>query len=147
MPSASEYIKKLQEEFGRAANRLARLDTLRQRYPDLRVRERDDGWVKFVFARSVNAKVTNIEIAHCPHCEHSPCVVRPYYFDPDADEKVYSDPPSFVIGHRPTGGEVYGEIEEPLWRERMTSAGISPAIFPIVQKFLANHPPVSEESP
>jgi hypothetical protein len=142
----SKLLDEMRIEVKRAQRRLAAYEAAATKYPDMRMRLNHRG-DPILMSRSVNSLVTEVETLPQSTFPHSPCVVTLYLIDDDLGMQVYSDPPTFLVGHRPEGNEVYGEVPDPLWNKRMQDAEINPGTVSKVASYLMRHPPVSEESP
>ncbi len=107
-----------------------RLKKMYEAYPDLKKYE--GRWGKIAYhAQSVNVKVTDYDRRfNCGCCPDSPLEIWPYLETPMG--KVYSSPPSFMVGDRYDHGcEV---IPYGAWDSDMKKAGIPDALIERVRQ-------------
>ena len=146
MSTLASHIRRLQRQVSGIEKEIETYQKLEKRYPGIKVNTDRNG-VRRLYSSVVNCGVDTLNIGpHCD-CHHSPCVIWAYLVDQETGQRIFSDPLSFVIAHRPEGG--LGEEPDPNWRRRLQEAGISDVIQEKVARYLANHPAIAddEESP
>lgn len=102
-----------------------KLDRMSAQFPDLR--KYVGRWEKVVYySKTVNTKVARFDMRHnCGCCRDSPLEIWPYV-ETDLG-KVYSDPPSFIVGEKDTYAS--GDIPHSGWKTKLEVAGIPEIII------------------
>ena len=108
----------------RAKKEADQLANLTAKYPDLK--KYVGRWNKVAYYSSqANAQTTDYDLRHnCGCCNDSPLELWPYLSTEDG--RVYSDPPSFMIGER---DDYQGERAYDGWEEKLRRAKIPEALI------------------
>lgn len=97
-------------------------------------------WNKIAYySRSVNEKTDNYDIRHnCGCCSDSPLEIWP--FIETESGRIYSDPPSFMVGQR----DAWRGGDEPYtgWDDKLRAVGISEEL---IQRVACHFDPPEEE--
>lgn len=141
MTSAAESAEALKKEAAQKLTEAERLLRLQAEFPDLK--KYVGRWNKVAYySKSVNDKVTDYESRHnCGCCNDSPLEVWPYVETPDG--RVYSDPPSFMVGERVPVS--YGDRAYPGWEKKLLDVGISGAVVERVSHLMSPSDSEGEE--
>lgn len=127
--------KKKAEDLNAQANLLKdeaqTLEHLVDVFPDLEVHTNRWKTERYTSV-TVNGTATNVDIGYnCGCCEDKPVEVWPYIIH--ADKKIYSNPPSFMVGERNPYTHRDDSYED--WQLSLRRVGISEAVIKIVEEY------------
>lgn len=127
MTTALEEVTKMQAEARKQLEEAERIGRLSAEYPDLKKHTGRWGKVAY-YSASVNALTNDYDYRYnCGCCSDSPLEIWPYLETPNG--RVYSDPPSFMVGEK----SYHGPRPYSNWEEDLRKAGISDPIIERVQ--------------
>lgn len=135
----SKYIETLVGEHEALAKRISILLDLGRKYPDLMVMK--TGSVQRLCSAQVNNRVDTMDI-ESPREPHATVVVWPF-LKTTSGERVYSNPPGFVVGHANHQG--FGVVPLANYERILTDAGISMRVIGNVRRYLDAHPDIEIE--
>lgn len=133
-PYIERAISDLRKSAEKQIAEASEIEAKTKEFPDLK---RYVGrWNKIAYySRSVNEKAADYDVRHnCGCCDDSPLEIWPYV--ETSVGRIYSDPPSFMVGGRDPGRG--GDTAYLGWEEKLRSAGISDTLIERISCHFSN---------
>lgn len=134
-----EEVQRLQLEGDAGFERALLIAELADAYPDLKLFRDCWGMIRHCSA-SVNGKVDRMDVDSCHRCDGKPIKIWPFLITGKAGERLYSDPPAYIIADQNQEG--FGEIPRTGWMELLESYGIAASVIEKVKLHVRAHPAI-----